>query len=154
MNAPGQIHALKHMFIPQKAHTDIYFPSHKQARHHHHQHHSTHRRVRCICQSFSQLYQVSVIFLADQPSRHAVRVNTGPPAALQCELLTPTIMHLAFLQPSFSLPAFTFLPLFTTPAFMDSNRSITQSTPCTLSSPPPLLPPNPCLGSYPTIPGI
>lgn len=43
-----------------------------------------------------------------------------PPAALQPELLTLTIMHLASLQPPFALPAFTFRSLFTTPAFMDS----------------------------------
>ncbi len=125
---------------PQKAHIDICSGthSHKRAGHHHHHCHSTHRlkHAHGICQSSSQLCQVSIIFLADQPSRRAARVNTGPPAALQRELLTPTIMHLASLQPSLSLPAFTFLSLFTTPAFMDSNRSITQSSPCTLSPPP------------------
>lgn len=58
--------------------------------------------------------------VADQPSLCAVRMNTGPPAALQPELLTLAIMHLASLQPSSTLPAFTFRSLFTTPAFMDS----------------------------------
>ena len=101
----------------------------------HHRRRSARRllHAQCACQSSSQLHQVSVIFLADRPSQRAAGVNAGPPAALQHELLTPTIIHLASIQPSFSIPAFTFLSLFTTPAFMDSSRSITQRTPCTLA---------------------
>lgn len=129
MNAPGQMHALKHMFIPQKAHIDIC---------------SIPPTPTLTCPLHLSIIQ-SVIsgvnHLADQPSRRAAGVNTGPPAALQHELLTPAKMHLASLQPSFSLPAFTFLPLFTTPAFMDSKRSITQSSLCTISPPPSLFRP-------------
>lgn len=97
---------------------------------------------------------VSITALADQPSRCAAGANTGPPAALQPELLTPTIMHLASLQASFSLPAFTFLSLFTTPAFTDPRIHHSGYFMHPLPSPPfgPSL--HPCLGSYPTIPGI